>query len=155
MIGKILKRAGLGFLLGVAVNSLIKALTYETDPVTLILLERIGSLRSAMLLELVLVGLYGAICMAGTLLYDADRLPLSLATLLHCLMCILPFAPLALFLGWCTRLGDVLIMSGFQLVAFFLIWLILYVSYRREIRELNKMQKDYLNENGEETGGTL
>jgi len=155
MIGKILKRAGLGFLLGVAVNSLIKALTYETNPVTLILLERIGSLRSAMLLELVLVGLYGAICMAGTLLYDVDRLPLSVATLLHCLMCILPFVPLALFLGWCTRLGDVLIMSGFQLVAFFLIWLILYASYRREIRELNKMQKDYLNENGEETGGTL
>lgn len=155
MIGKILKRAGLGFLLGVAVNSLIKALTYETDPVTLILLERIGSLRSAMLLELALVGLFGAICMAGTVLYDVDRLPLSVATLLHCLMCILPFVPLALFLGWCTRLGDILIMSGFQLVAFFLIWLILYVSYRREIRELNKMQKDYLNENGEETGGTL
>lgn len=155
MIGKILKRAGIGVLLGIAVNSLIKALTYETDPVTLILLERIGSLRCAMLLELVLVGLYGAICMAGTLLYDVDRLPLSVATLLHCLMCILPFVPLALFLGWCTRLGDILIMSGFQLVAFFLIWLILYVSYRREIRELNKMQKDYLNENGEETGGTL
>ena len=59
------KMAALGFLLGVAVNSLISALAAGGSPVAPELLERIGSLRWAMLLEFVLVGVFGAACMAA------------------------------------------------------------------------------------------
>ena len=138
------KMAALGFLLGVAVNSLISALAAGGSPVAPELLERIGSLRWAMLLEFVLVGVFGAACMAGTVLYDAERLPLAAATALHCAICVGLFIPMALFLGWCGSAAEVLIMAGCQLFVFFLIWLILYIRYRKEIRQLNEMQKDYL-----------
>ena len=138
------KMAALGFLLGVAVNSLISALAAGGSPVAPELLERIGSLRWAMLLEFVLVGVCGAACMAGTVLYDAERLPLAAATALHCAICVGLFIPMALFLGWCSSAAEVLIMAGCQLFVFFLIWLILYIRYRKEIRQLNEMQKDYL-----------
>ena len=144
---QIMKMAALGFLLGIAVNSLISTLTANDLPVTPVLLERIGSLRGAMLLELVLVGVFGAICMAGTALYDAERLPLAAATALHCVICIGQFIPLSLFLGWCSSAVEILIMASFQLLAFFIVWLIMYTRYRKEIKQLNEMQKDYLEEN--------
>lgn len=144
---RVLKMAGLGFLLGIAVNSLISALTANDLPVTPMLLERIGSLRGALLLEIVLVGVFGAVCMAGTVLYDAERLPLAAATALHCVICIGQFIPLSLFLGWCRSAVEILIMASFQLLAFFIVWLIMYTRYRKEIKQLNEMQKDYLEEN--------
>lgn len=150
---QIMKMAGLGFLLGIAVNSLISALTVGDLRVAPVLLERIGSLRGAMLLEFALVGLFGAICMAGTVLYDAERLPLAAATALHCLICIGQFIPLALFLGWCSSAVEVLIMAGFQLLTFFIVWLIMYTRYRKEIKQLNEMQKDFLDETDQDNVG--
>lgn len=150
---RVLKMAALGFLLGIAVNSFISALTAGDLPVAPVLLERIGSLRGAMLLELLLVGMFGAVCMAGTVLYDAERLPLAAATTLHCVMCFGPFIPLALFLGWCSSAAEILIMAGCQLFAFFIVWLIMYVRYRKEVKTLNEMQKDYWNTSNKKTNG--
>lgn len=149
----ILKMAGLGFLLGIAVDSLISAMTAGDLPVASVLLERIGILRGAMLLEFALVGLFGAICMAGTALYEAERLPLAAATALHCVICIGLFIPLALFLGWCSSAVEILIMAGCQLMAFFIIWLIMYTRYRKEIKQFNEMQKDYLEKTNQDNMG--
>lgn len=153
---KVLKRAGLGCLAGIVINDLISAIGGTGSAITPEYLARIGDARAAMLLELLLVGLFGAICMGGTMLYDVDRLPLAAATAIHCLLCILPFAPLALLFGWCKTAVELLIMAGFQVLAFFIVWLILYLSYQKEIRKLNEMQKDYLEDaNQNKTGGTL
>lgn len=146
MLAKILKRAGFGALLGISINSLIKALTSDGLAVTPTLAERLGGFRSATLVELLLIGLFGALCMSGTLLYDSERLPLSAATVIHCLCCILPFAPLALFLGWVSQISELLVMAAIQLFAFCIVWLIMYALYRKEVRALNKLQETYLND---------
>ena len=145
MLAKILKRAGLGVLLGVSVNSLITALTSDGLTVTPMLVERLGSVRAAMLVELLLIGLFGALCMGTTVLYDSERLPLAAVTVIHCLCCILPFAPLALFLGWVSQLSEVLVMLAIQFFAFCVVWLIMYALYRKEVRVLNELQKTFLN----------
>ena len=85
--------------------------------------------------------------MAGTVLYEAERLPLAAATALHCVLCIGLFIPLALFLGWCSSVPELLIMTGCQLLGFFIVWLIMYARYCKEVKALNDMQKDYLEEN--------
>ena len=90
--------------------------------------------------------------MAGVLLYDTDRLPLAAATLLHCLMCIIPFAPLSLLLGWSDGIEGVLIMALFQLAGFFIVWLIMYARYRAEIKKMNEMQKQNLEKTKAEEG---
>lgn len=141
MMRSFLKRAGLGFLLGIVVCDLIYVICATPQSVSREFAERIGDLRLAMLLQTVLPGLYGALTMGFTVLYDADHLPLAAATGLHCAICIVPFVPLSLFLCWFDSVSDLLIMIGFQFAAFFVIWLIMYLSYRRKVRELNEMQK--------------
>ena len=135
------KRAGIGFMLGIVVCNIIAVIFAEPEIVSDAFVERIGDLRLAMLLQTVLPGLYGALTMGFTVLYDADRLPLAAATGLHCAICIVPFVPLSLFLCWFDSVSALLIMIGFQFAAFFVIWLAMYLSYRREVRKLNEMQK--------------
>ena len=142
MIKRILKFAGIGFLAGIVVRDLIAIMS---SPGTLSaapeLVGRIGNEQIAALVSTLLSGVYGALCMAGVLLYDTDRLPLAAATLIHCLMCIIPFAPLSLLLGWCDGIEAVLIMALFQLAAFFIVWLIMYARCRAEIKKMNEIHK--------------
>ena len=138
---KFLKLAGIGFLAGIVICDIIMALTMRDLPATPEIIEELGGLRSARLLQMLLTGLYGALCFGTTMLYDADRMPLALASAIHCAICIVPFIFMSRFLGWTNGPVETLIQTACQLVAYMIIWLIMYLSYRKEIRELNEMQK--------------
>ena len=148
MIRKILKRAGFGFLLGIAICAVITALRADPVPASEKLIEKMGSARAAILLQLFLSGIYGACCMGFTMLYEMERLSVTVATFLHCVICVGPFIPLSLLLHWSGGIRATLIMTGCQMVAFFIIWLIIYLGYRKETRELNEIQKKLLEKGG-------
>ena len=149
MLAKTLKRAGVGFLIGMVVGNLIAILTgtSATDGVTFASPQLLniagGSAGLAMVLQSLFSGLYGAACFAGMSFYDADRLPLALATALHCGTIVLLFIPISLILGWISSVPALLIVMGIQLVVFFIIWLIMWAAYRKQVKELNEMQKDF------------
>ena len=149
MLKVTLKRAGIGFLIGMVIGNVIAILTgtSSTGGVTFAsprLLEMAGgSAVVSMLLQSLFSGIYGAACFAGMSFYDADRLPLAAATALHCAAIILLFIPISLILGWVSNIIELLIVMAIQFVVFFIIWLILYFSYKKQIRELNEMQKDF------------
>lgn len=151
MLKKALKAAGIGFLIGVVVGNLIAILTGNSDTggVTFAsqkLLDMAGGNGTvAMLLQSLFSGLYGAVCFAGMSFYEIERMPLALATALHCALIVLLFIPIALLLGWVSDIGTLLIISGMQLIGFFIIWLIMYFGYKKQIRELNEMQKGFNN----------
>lgn len=150
MLAKILKRAGVGFLIGVVVGYLISFLTGLDHPEIFIsvpprLLTLTGSVTAAQILQGVFSGLYGAICFATTVFYEIDRWPLALATGAHCAVIVLLYIPVGLFLGWLNDLTEILIVAGCQLVGFFIIWLIMNAIYKKQVKELNEMQKN-LNE---------
>ena len=147
MLRRTLKQAAIGFLIGIVIGNLIAVLTgrADTEGVTFAskkLLDMSGGNGVfAMLLQSVFSGLYGAICFAGMSLYDIERLPLAVATALHCALIILPFVPISLLLGWVNNIIEILIMALVQLVCFFIIWLILYSVYKKQVRELNELQE--------------
>ena len=149
MLKKTIKAAGIGFLIGMVVGNLIAILTGNSDTggVTFApqkLLDMAGGNGTvAMLLQSLFSGLYGAVCFAGMSFYEIERMPLAAATALHCALIVLLFIPIALLLGWVSDIGTLLIISGMQLVGFFIIWLIMYFGYKKQIRELNEMQKDF------------
>ena len=149
MLKKILLRAGIGFIIGAAVGDLIAFLTgtSATGGVTFASQQLLdmsgGNTVLAMVLQSLFSGLYGAVCFAGMTLYDAERLPLAAATALHCALIVLLFIPIALLLGWVSDIQTLLMISGIQLVCFFIIWLIMYFGYKKQIRELNEMQKGF------------
>ena len=137
---RVLKYSGFGFILGIAVCSIITTLTGDQIPAAPEFVDTIGSLKSALLIQSLLSGLYGAICMGTVLVYDDERLSLSLSSLIHCLCCIIPFIPLSLFLRWSDGIIGALIMAGFQLAAYFVVWLIMYIKYKKQAKELNEIQ---------------
>ena len=139
---KTLKRAGIGFMLGVIISDLISILATDSIPVSKTLLDLAGSPRAALLIQFFLPGVYGALCMGTVGLYDIERLPLTLSSLLHCLICIVPFIPLSLFLGWSDSIGSTLIMAAIQVAAYFIIWLIIFLRCRAQIRKLNEKQEE-------------
>lgn len=147
MLAKTLKRAGIGFLLGIVIGDLIALITgnSSTDGVTFAskqLLDMAGGNGViAMLLQSLFSGLYGALCFAGMSLYKSERLPLAAATALHCAIIVIFYIPIALLLGWLSGIAEILIVAGMQIVVFFIIWLIMYFAYRKQVRELNELTR--------------
>ena len=139
-----LKRAGIGALTGIAADVFISVLSAGSFTAAPVLLQWLGSDRAALMIELLLVAVYGAVCMATTVIYDSDamsKLPLSVMSLLHCFICVAPFVPLSLLLGWCGSVAEILITAGIQIATYFIIWLIMYIQYKKQIKELNEIQK--------------
>ena len=147
MLKKTLKMAGIGFLLGIVIGNLIAILTGNSDTggVTFApqkLLDMAGGKAIvAMLLQSLFSGLYGAACFAGMSLYEIERMPLAAATALHCALIILLFVPISLCLGWVSKIETLLMISGIQLVCFFIIWLIMYAGFKKQVKELNELQE--------------
>ncbi len=155
MLRKTLVRAGLGFLIGMFVGNLIAVLTGGISPDSFIpLTPQIsgiaqGNMGVALALQTFFSGLYGAVCFAGISFYELERLPLALATAVHGLSIVLLFIPIAHLLGWETGVWDTLIMACCQLVGFIIIWLIMNAIYKKQVKELNDMQKDFLKNDSE------
>lgn len=155
MLISFLKRAALGFLIGILMGDGIAVMSAFMSggdflPVSGELAGSCGSVGTAFLIQTVISGLYGAVCFGGITLYELERWPLALASLTHCLGIVLLFYPVAICLGWFGSLWEILIMSGIQVAVYFFIWLILYIVYSRQVRELNELQKhiqDRKNEN--------
>ena len=153
MLKKTLKAAGIGFLLGIVIGNLIAFLTGNSDtggitfaPQKLLDMSG-GNEVIAMLLQSLFSGLYGAVCFAGMSFYEIERMPLAVATALHCALIVLLFIPIAFLLGWVSQIETQLIISGIQLVCFFIIWLIMYAGFKKQVKELNELQEK--NENQE------
>ena len=147
MLAKTLKRAGIGFLIGIVIGNLIALITgnSSTGGVTLATKQLLdmagGNSVIAMLLQSFFSGLYGALCFAGMSLYEMERLPLAAATALHCAIIVIFYIPIALLLGWVSGNAEILMIAGIQIVVFFIIWLIMYFAYRKQVRELNELTR--------------
>lgn len=157
MLKKTLLRAGLGFLIGMFVGNLIAILTGGISPDSFIPMtpQLIGIAQGntgvALALQTLFSGLYGAVCFAGISFYELERLPLAFATAAHGLSIVLLFIPIAHLLGWETGILDTLIMAGIQIIAFFIMWLIMNAIYKSQVKKLNEMQKDFLQKDDEKS----
>lgn len=156
MLKKTLLRAGLGFLIGMFAGNLIAVLTGGISPDSFIpITPQIsgitqGNVGVALALQTLFSGLYGAVCFAGISIYEIERLPLVPATAIHCLLILLTFIPVAHLLGWETGVADTLIMAGCQFIGFIIIWLIMNAIYKKQVKELNDMQKQFSEKENDE-----
>ena len=57
------------------------------------------------------------------------------------MLIILLFIPIALLLGWVSNIETLLVIFGIQLVCFFIIWLIMYAVFKKQVKELNELQE--------------
>lgn len=141
---KILIRCALGFLFGIAAMYIVPSLI-SGEPIshaiyTNELLARTGS-PAATALSLLVMGLFGALCMGGTLFYEIESWPLACATAAHYLLMALGYLIPNWVLCWNMPLKLLLAVEGFMALGFALIWLIMYLRYKREVLELNELMK--------------
>ncbi|MBQ6504020.1 MAG: DUF3021 domain-containing protein [Flexilinea sp.] len=141
---KFIRRGITGFLIGLPVGDLIavipdliaaRPLRWVSD----VLLIRAGSLAGALILQTLFSGVIGMAAIAGMTFYEIESWSMYKSALIHYLLIIGVFIPIALFLGWITpHIGDILFMSGIMGVVYLLIWLFMYWNYRRETEDLNR-----------------
>ena len=143
---KLLIRAGIGFAFGAAVGTIIAVLSTAASEngvrlYSEVLFARTGSAAASLLLQILFSGLYGAVCMGGTVVYEIEEWPLVRASLTHYGMCMLLYLPISLLLGWNNGLSELLIVIGIMTAVYFIIWLVMFLRYRAEVRELNDINR--------------
>lgn len=146
MLKQGVKLAGIGFLCGIAASTLISLLicTLSGAPLRFYppeLASKLGSTAAAATVQYLVSGLYGSTCMGTTLFYDVEALPLTLASALHCFVIVALFWPLALTMGWFANPWRILLVSTIQVAVYFLIWLGLWLWYKKQVDELNELNR--------------
>lgn len=143
---QLLIRCAIGFALGLAALFVICFLFDRTADgavhfFSASLLKATGSPFTALLLSMLVCGFYGAACMGGTLFYEIESWPLALATAAHYAVIAAGYLLPALLLRWELTPGTLLMIEGIMTLGFFLIWLVMYLRYRAQVRELNELMK--------------
>ena len=138
----ILRRAALGFLIGMAMGNGISWIFGLADGglADWSLVGRTGSLAGALALQTLVSGLYGAICFAGMSLYDIEAWPMLASAASHYLLIVLCYIPSALLLGWARGVQDLLLTAGIQLVGYVIVWFIIFLNYRAQVNKLNEIK---------------
>ena len=137
MRSRMIRRIILGFLLGTAIGNLIA--WFFGSYVSSMLVARMGSVPAAILFQSLVSGLYGSFALAGTLFYDIEQWSLTRSSVMHFLVIAVLYVPTAMFLGWANSATEILIVEGILLVAYFIIWLVIYLRYKKKVRSLNEM----------------
>ena len=137
MRSRMIRRIILGFLLGTAIGNLIA--WFFGSYVSSMLVARMGSVPAAILVQSLVSGLYGSFALTGTLFYDVEQWSLTRSSVMHFLVIAVLYVPTAMFLGWAYSAAEILIVEGILLVAYFIIWLVIYLRYKKKVRSLNEM----------------
>ena len=92
--------------------------------------------------DILLGGLPGAIAMGTVVIYDVEKWSILRATFTHFLVAMGVMVLACFVLKWFEPGSPAFwIMLGAELVAYFLIWLIMYLGYRGKVRKLNELLK--------------
>ena len=119
-------------MLGFSMGLLIGAVIYVSAAPPEDLLNR-GKLMA----QLIGSGIYGAIAMGGSAVYEIERWSLLRATLTHYITTFASFFIVNFLLGWFDGIGALIAFLCFS-GAYFVIWIIQYASWKREIRKINE-----------------
>lgn len=136
---KVLIRAAVGFALGALVALLLGVIDMRFCSQELA--AAVGSEGLGIALQFLGSALYGSACMMGTLFYDVERWSLALATALHYLIIAVGLVLCNWLLKWGMAAAVLLLALGCQTVGFFLIWLFMWLRYRKEVKELNELNE--------------
>lgn len=138
---KILIRSVVGFLLGMIIGNLIRFILSggTVSGVPDLLLSRFGTVPAVVFMQTFFSGLQGAIPMGGTVVYEMEDWSLFRVTGIHFLITMGSFLLISLVMGWCHDTGMYMTIIGIMIIAYILIWLIMYIIYHRQVQELNDL----------------
>ena len=146
---KVITRCIIGFICGIVVGTIISLLSSSFTLISSPAVNNVCGNVLGFIIQAILTGLIGVAGIGGMSFYDSDLLDswgLHAVTFVHYLCVISAFVVSAIILDWGTAL-DIFIMTLIETAVFFAIWLTLYLSWRKEVREMNESLKKYKDEN--------
>jgi len=136
--------AAIGFILGILVG-----MGFLLIGGSGIYFEMNGANRTA--LYLALSGLLGAVNMGPMTIYSLERWGLLRCTLTHFFISMSSVCAVGFTLGWLSLRDPFTVwMLAGCVVAYFIIWFIMYALNKRQIRRMNEALKRWKDEQGEE-----
>ena len=148
---RLIRKMLLGFVLGALVENLISLIIHLasgygfriSNPE---LVQSVGK-TSAVVLQILLSGIYGAICIGGTEFFCIDSWGLLRSTFTHFICVFTSFIVTGLVLRWIHVDLFSCIFLAILVIAYFLIWLFMYLRWNKSIREMNIELEKYKKEN--------
>ncbi len=117
-----------GFSMGLIIGAVISAFVMSYEDM---------NDRMFLFAELIGSGLYGAVCMGGSIVYDIEEWGLVRTTVTHYLLVFFSFMIADKTLRWFP--DSVLFMViGIGTVMYFIIWLVEYMLWKKQVRQLNR-----------------
>ena len=146
MVATTLKRAGFGFLLGmVAGVFIVIGMSFAAGGSIALpdkLLVMMGSEAGALLAQVLISGLFGAIPGAGISFYELDSWGLLKQAVVHYASYTVAFMILGYAAGWVETPADMAFVAGVFAVGHAIIWTIMYMRYKAETKELNELLQE-------------
>ena len=107
------------------------------------LTEKLG-LAGAVIAQTLLGAIFGMIAFGGMCFFDIEKWSLLQASMAHCALILVAYIAVGLLLHWFSfDIIPILIMAFMIILVYALIWLIMYVLWKREIREMNRLAEEY------------
>ena len=87
---------------------------------------------------------YGAVAMAGSVIYEIEEWSVTRSTILHFLLIIIGYTVTGLLAGWFS-LSDPFywISVTVMIVIYIIIWVARYNAYKRQVQEMNAELKEW------------
>ena len=95
-------------------------------------------------LHLILSGVLGAVNVGTTILYELDGWSLARSTLTHFCITMTALCAIGFSMGWFSLREPVTWwMFMIFVIVYFIIWLVLFLKYKRKVRQINMALKDW------------
>jgi hypothetical protein len=145
---RLIKKSLAGLVVGAIVGHLITLLVnYLSRGEFLICMPKLTEScghTGAIVVQTLLSGIFGMISFGGMCIFDIEDWSLLRASTVHCMLILVSFLTAGLLLHWFSfDLIPILIMTGFIIVVYALIWLIMYAVWKVEIRQMNLLAQEY------------
>ena len=144
MVATTLKRAGFGFLLGMIVGVFIVVIEGFANGGAIVLpsslLAVTGSQAGALLSQMLVSGVFGAVPWAGITFYELESWGLLKQAVVHYATYTAAFLVIGVGVGWfepsLTNMG---LVAGIFAICHGIIWLVMYARYKAEVNELSEL----------------
>lgn len=101
-------------------------------------------LAGAVVAQTVLGAIFGMVAVGGMCFFEIEGWSLLRSSAAHCSLILVSFIIVGLQLRWLSfHLISILIMASIIFLVYTLIWLIMYVIWKKEIREMNRLAEEY------------
>lgn len=148
MVKKTLKRAAIGFLIGMFAGNLIAFIFgISTRELSALVSDKLieicgGSEMLAFVVQTLVSGFLGAASCAGMTFYEIESWSMVKTMIVHFATISAVYIPAAFLMNWVETLEEILLVEVFMLIGYIITWFIFYLIYKSQVRKLNELQQE-------------